>query len=604
MLRRFGYGMFVVALICVLGSVSGQEVAKIEVHSVDLSRFPVNYVYYTSQDASGKYLGRVGGDQVELYEDGVQQALSVEEDEKHLPASLVLILDSSGSMKQSMGGVLSAASNLVDMLDINDRAQVVDFDSQVRVVQKFTNNKKALSDVLKTISAGGGTALYDATAKGIKDVRKRQGLKALVLLTDGKDENARGDGPGSKIKLSQLKGMLKSAGIPVYVIGLGKGVDKQTLEAIASISGGKVYYAEETDAVGKIYGDIIVYLHSLHRYWYASHNGKHDRTERKVLLALRNEKSQSEISYFSPKDKYWSYASWPNKEHFVSFLQMSPDGELIAAESVILSKQGVRLCDEGGGEGAFSGEYLCRKAYMHLGSLHRFNGQNLTEIESPQLLSSASGSFHKDWEWNPKAVSKDAKYILFASRPDEQEYSYYFMLYNMPEKKVLWEKGLYKGEFDEPGAMAVAGNGTSLIAQDFNLFVLDKNGKVLIKWMWSQIDKRFLRLAVTADGSKFIARLQDKDEVHVYDIGGNLLWSIESEPNEKAGQVYVSPNGKYFAVADRFGPRVFNSQGKVLFQDIQKKPVESDDSGNGIAVANDGSLVYSLANRIYYRMIE
>jgi len=607
--RRFIGSLVLVLLIGFLGTAVGQQIAKVDVHSVDVSQFPINFVYYTTQDASGKYLGPVDESEVELYEGGVEEKVWSEEEEQHFPASLVLILDSSGSMKKAMGDVLSAARSLVDKLGVNDQTEIVDFDSKVQVVQRFTNSKKALSSVLNTISAGGGTALYDATARGIQDVKKRPGLKAIVLLTDGKDENARGDGPGSTITLGKLKGVLKSARIPVYVIGLGEGVDKPILEDIASVSGGKAYYAKETDAVSKIYSDIIVYLHSLHRFHYVSRNGQHDGTKREVSIKQKRGKSRSETFYFSPKRKYWSYAFSPDKEHYIHHLAISPDGKYIAALNVmaLLSKQGIRRYVRWGGTDAFGGvcskKFVQSRSWKELGSLSRFDGKDYAEIGSHELLSSAGGTFHKDWGWCPKALSRGDKYLIFACRPDDQKYGYYFMLYSIPEKKVIWEKGFYKGEFDEPGAIAVADNGTALITQDFNLFAVTRDGKILFSWMCEKTDKRVGALAMTDDGSKFIARL-DGEMVHVYSISGKLLWKVESKAESSGGGIDVSSNGKYFAVNDQFGPRIFAPQGKVLFQNIQKKPAPSDHSENGIAIANDGSFVYALANRIYYRKIE
>ena len=136
----------------------------------------------------------------------------------------------------------------------------------------------------------------------------------------------------------------------------------------------------------------------------------------------------------------------------------------------------------------------------------------------------------------------------------------------------------------------------SLIMQRWS-FVL------LFSWMWEQTGKRFIRLAITGDGSKFIARLDEQQEVHVYVMNRNLLWKVESIRNEIGEPVDASANGKYFAVNDRFGPRIFDAQGNILFQNKQKEPVICG-NGNNIAVADDGSFVYSLGTRMYYRKLE
>jgi VWFA-related protein len=595
-------------------SIASAQLTKIEIQSVDISQFPVNYVYYMAKSPLGKDVGPVSEDDVRLYEDGIEQRFFFEEEER-FPASLVLILDSSGSMKQAMQDVLSAAQSLISKLTSYDYAEIIDFDSNVKVAQKFTNNKETLSAVLSSIMADGGTALYDAVAQGINDVKNRQGLKVVVLLTDGKDENAQGDGPGSKITLDELKTTLKSANIPVYTIGLGKGIDKTTLEDIASVSGGKSYYAKETDAVSKIYSDIIVYLHCLHRFYYVTHNGQHDNTKREVYLKSKSKLGipNAKAFYVAPQAKYWSYAFCPSihEQWCVSNLAISPDGKYITAlnKMCVLSNKGFRYCINWDGvdayEGVMTADYhvQCR-GWLHYGNFFKFDGKNLVEIEPEQLLMLAGGFLHIDWGWKVKGISKGGKYAVFASRPEGEVRKYYFLLYDMAEKKILWEKHLYAAEFDEPNDIAVSDNGIALITQDFNIFALDKSGEILFSWMWEQTGNRFLRLGITADGSKFIARMHDKDEVHVYSIKGTLLWKIESKSNDGSGPVDVSPNGLYFACNDRFGPRIFNAQGNLLFQNKQIEPVECDNSFNGIAIADDGSFAYSLGTRIYYRKLK
>ena len=136
-----------------------------------------------------------------------------------------MILDSSGSMEGSMEVVISAASSLIDMLDRYDEAEVIDFDSRVKIIHEFSGDQESLRGILGSVTVGGSTALYDSISKGIRDLKERDGMKALVLLTDGKDENAKGESQ-SRTTFGELKELLESSNIPVYMIGLGSGIDK------------------------------------------------------------------------------------------------------------------------------------------------------------------------------------------------------------------------------------------------------------------------------------------------------------------------------------------------------------------------------------------
>ncbi len=558
-------------------------------------------------DADGAYMGWLP-EELRVLENGTEERMWPDEEVERFPASLVLVIDSSGSMKGAMSDVLAAAASLVAMLEHDDMAEVIDFDSTVRLVQGFTDQTPALSAAVQAISADGGTALYDAVKRGVADAGMREGLRAVVLLTDGKDENARGDGPGSATTWDELKSALASSGVAVHAIGLGAGVDRTTLRAIADVSGGRAYFAEDADAVSRIYGDIVEYLHSLRRFHYVTRDGRPDGTRREVVLKAHEGDAQAQAYYSAPMEEHWTYAFWPLDETYIHHLAMPPDGGYVAALNVasILLKDGTRVHVHWDGRDAFGGvcsnEYVCDRGWKDLGSLSRFDGRELTPVEPNELLGTAAGSYHREWEWSPKAVSKGGTHIVLASKPDDQQYRYYFALYDMQANEIAWEKPFYKADFDEPGATAVADDGTALITQDYNLFAVTRDGRLLHEWLWEETANRFAALALAGDGKRFVARLDD-DVVRVYNIDGSTDWEVESKTEERGGGVDMSANGAYVAVNDLYGPRVFDAQGRILFQDLTEDPAPGYQSENGIAIADDGSFVFARGNRICYRMI-
>jgi len=595
------------AFLLIQFSFGADEISKVNLHFVDASRFPVNFIYYTTQGAEGQYGESLWEDNLEISENGRMQQIHTPDQEEALPSSVVIILDSSGSMKNTMEGVLSAAGTLIGELGPNDKAEIIDFDSTVKVKTTFTGDKEKLNSVLKTIQANGGTALYDAVKDGISHAEGLMGLKAVVLLTDGKDENAAGTGPGSKINLAELKEILKESQMPVYSIGLGEGVDKETLDTISDLSGGKAYYADTTEAVTQIYSDIIQYLHSLHRMWYSTSNGQFDGTQRDIKFVHKHKGIEESISYSAPEAEFWSHALRPEGGDTVDKLAITPDGSRIALLDMkaLFTPEGKRLYIQRWEDiwpGVITEHYMAAAKNQEHGVLYKYDDEEAEEVNVGEMLSSAEGDFHSDWEWKPKTISENEKYMIFCSYQSEAEYHYHFMLYDLTNNRALWEKTLYKGEFDEPGAVAVSDNGISLITQDLNLFALNPEGEILFTKMWEETDKRFYRVSIPGDGSQFIARIQGKDRVEVFDMDGNVLWGVDSENNEKGGMIYVSANGEYYGINDKFGPRIYDKDGNLLFSERTENPVNC--YANGIAVADDGSFVYSLANRFYYGKID
>lgn len=599
--KRYFIGFLVFFLIQF--SFGADDISKVNLHFVDASRFPVNFIYYTTQDADGNYGESLWEDNLEISENGRMQQIHTPDEEEAIPSSVVIILDSSGSMKNTMEGVLSAAGTLIGELGSSDKAEIIDFDSTVKVKTPFTGDKEKMNSVLATIQADGGTALYDAVKDGIAHAGELMGLKAVVLLTDGKDENAAGTGPGSEITLPELKDILKDSEVPVYSIGLGEGVDKATLDTISDLSGGKAYYADSTEAVTQIYNDIIQYLHSLHRMWYSTSNGQFDGTQRDIQFVHKLKGIEASISYAAPESEFWSHALTAKGDDTVDKLAITPDGSRIALLDMraLFTPEGKRLYMQHWEDiwpGIITEQYMAAAKNREHGVLYKYDDEGVEEVNVGEMLSSAAGDFHSDWEWNAKAISKNEKYMVFCSYQSEAEYHYHFILYDLNNNRVLWEKTLYKGEFEEPGDIAVSDNGTALITQDLNLFALNPEGEILFKKMWEETDKRFYRLSIPGDGSRFIARIEGKDRVEVFDMDGNVLWGVDSENNEKGGMVYASANGEYYGINDKFGPRIFNKDGNLLFSERTENPVHC--YANGIAVADDGSFVYSLANRFFY----
>lgn len=183
------------------------------------------------------------------------------------------------------------------------------------------------------------------------------------------------------------------------------------------------------------------------------------------------------------------------------------------------------------------------------------------------------------------------------------------MLLDKENATVNWEKGSMKAEFDEPGPIALPGTGTSLITQDYNLIAVDKNGNELFRKIWKESNLRFIRIAVTNDGTKFIIRTDKnveeppEEDVFIFNMNGEKLWAIKSPSNDARDGVSVSPNGVYFAANLVWGPKVFDQTGKLLWEKKLEQKIRETDQGTGIAIADNGNLVYSITNRVYFDKI-
>ncbi|HUG44014.1 MAG TPA: VWA domain-containing protein [Acidobacteriota bacterium] len=129
----------------------------------------------------------------EVFEDGVPQEIehfSFQGGEDAQPLNVVLALDTSGSVVDMLGFQKQAASLFLEevMRPEKDMAAVVQFDSEINLVQDFTYDVAILDRAIESIRAGGATKLYDAVWVSVEDLLGREvGRRILVILSDGDD---------------------------------------------------------------------------------------------------------------------------------------------------------------------------------------------------------------------------------------------------------------------------------------------------------------------------------------------------------------------------------------------------------------------------------
>lgn len=170
-----------------------------------------------------------------------------------IPLDIVLLVDSSGSMKGQMQNALTATRAFIEGLPGDARVTLVDFDTKPKVLPG--GDKGAALKNLAAIKANGATCLNDAVLLGLQKLAGAS-RPALLLFTDGFDANHNDTGPGSTATKDEVLEAVKEGGVPVFTVGFGKGHDVNTLDRLASLSGGQYYPASDPEALGKAFAVI------------------------------------------------------------------------------------------------------------------------------------------------------------------------------------------------------------------------------------------------------------------------------------------------------------------------------------------------------------
>ncbi len=169
----------------------------------------------TVTDASGHAVAGLRTEDFVVYEDGERQEISQFEAER-VPVSLGLVVDTSGSMAgEKMSAAQAAVSRfVVDLLGARDQVFLYRFDSSPRLVQGWTDDRRAVVRSLNSFRPAGGTALYEAVAEAVPlaatGTRRK---RAVVVISDGNDTD-------SAVTVGEVRQLIREAEVMVYAIGI------------------------------------------------------------------------------------------------------------------------------------------------------------------------------------------------------------------------------------------------------------------------------------------------------------------------------------------------------------------------------------------------
>src|SRR5262245_26664239 len=128
--------------------------------SVDVDLVLVNA---TVTDSRGNYVSGLGKESFQIWEDKVQQEIQYFSAED-VALSGGILLDVSGSMRDSLSTARSAAVTFLRMGSIEDEYFLIEFGTQARLMQDFTGDIGNLQSRIAFTNADGSPALYDAVS--------------------------------------------------------------------------------------------------------------------------------------------------------------------------------------------------------------------------------------------------------------------------------------------------------------------------------------------------------------------------------------------------------------------------------------------------------
>lgn len=223
-------------------------------------------LYTTVVDADRRLVPGLTKDDFEVFDELKPQPITVF-DNQTLPITVVVMLDTSGSMTGSIDLLRAAAEQFLLRLMPKDNAMVGAFNDKIQfVTSQFTSNRDELVSSLKDIDFGNPTRLWDAIAQSLDQLKGLEGRRVVLVFTDGYDEYS---------KTNSQKGVLERArneDVMIYAIGLQseyfngqrqvRSKPDPGLRRIADETGGGYFELEKTAQLTSTFTRVEQELHS------------------------------------------------------------------------------------------------------------------------------------------------------------------------------------------------------------------------------------------------------------------------------------------------------------------------------------------------------
>lgn len=219
-----------------------------------------------------------------------------------VPLTIALLIDTSGSVRTKLDDEKQTAAEFLRSIlrKSKDEALIIQFDSEVRLVQDYTDDIDRLVRALDGLEAGNSTSLYDAIYLAVEEKLKGEvGRKVIVAITDGDDT-------ASRLKKEEAIETAQRNNVLIYGIGVRSrefGANFGVLKRFAEETGGGFFSPHATmaeiQAAFKAIGEELKGQYSLA---YTPENKANDGTFRTVEIRCKTKgvRIRARRGYYAP----------------------------------------------------------------------------------------------------------------------------------------------------------------------------------------------------------------------------------------------------------------------------------------------------------------
>jgi Ca-activated chloride channel homolog len=218
-----------------------------------------------------------------------------------------VVIDTSNSIRERFKFQQEAAVEFINsVMRPQDKAVVVSFDTGPELVQDLTSDTAKLSQAVRDLRPGGGTALYDAILFACRDkLMQDQPLhkyrRAMIVISDGDDNQ-------SRYTRDQALELAQKADVVVYAIStnisrIASDGDK-VLKYLAEETGGLVFFPFKVEDLSQSFENIANELRHQYNVLYRPEPARADGLFHPVSIRVKNRKDlvvRARKGYYAPR---------------------------------------------------------------------------------------------------------------------------------------------------------------------------------------------------------------------------------------------------------------------------------------------------------------
>ena len=263
-------------------------------------------LFVTVADAQGRLVPDLTKDDFEIYDNDKPQSIIYFENVIQ-PISVVVMLDTSGSMTGSISLLKQAAEQFLLRLLPADQGRVGAFNDKIQISAHFTKNRDELIGDVKELDYGNGTRLWDAVMTSLEELHGIEGRRVVLVFTDGDDTESR----------SRLGNVVDKARVDdamVYAIGLEsnyfngqrmvRSEPDSGLKKIADETGGGYFELKKTADLAPTFTRVAQELHAQYVMGFSPTQLDGKVHKLSVRIKKAGMTARARRSYLAAADKY------------------------------------------------------------------------------------------------------------------------------------------------------------------------------------------------------------------------------------------------------------------------------------------------------------